>query len=137
MKRSQAAIGLVATIALGLASRRVHLGVHVWDKSLGDALYTVMLYFLAGLVSPRWRRRPLALGAIAVGASIAIEVFQLTGIPMRLPRLLQLALGTAFAWHDVACYVLGGGAAVLVHVLVRRRAQDRARGEVGGSRPHV
>ncbi len=119
MKRSQVAVGLVATIALGILSRRAPFGIFVWDKSLGDALYTVMLYLLVALARPSWAPRRLA--PIAIGASFAIELFQLTGIPHRLPRLLQIALGTRFAWHDMVCYVVGGLAAGLVHTLVARR----------------
>jgi hypothetical protein len=118
VKRSHAAAALVATIALGLASRRIQLGVHLWDKSLGDALYTVMLYFLVALARPSLR--PVALGSIALGLSIALELFQLTGIPARLPRLLQFALGTSFAWHDLGCYVVGAALVTLAHVLVAR-----------------
>ena len=42
MTRRLAALCIVLTIALGIASRKVPLGVFVWDKSLGDALYTVV-----------------------------------------------------------------------------------------------
>ncbi len=105
MTRKSAAIGLFFAIAVGLASRRFPIGVHLWDKSLGDALYTVMIYFLVAIARPD--RSPAALGAFALAISVAIEAFQLTGIPSRLPRILQIALGTTFAWHDVACYVVG------------------------------
>lgn len=103
---------------MGLASRRVPLGVHVWDKSFGDALYTVMLYFIVAIVRPR--SRPTTLGAIALALSVAIETFQLTGIPARLPRVLQFALGTTFAWHDMACYAIGAALATLAHRLASR-----------------
>ncbi|MDB4993619.1 MAG: hypothetical protein JWM74_1051, partial [Myxococcaceae bacterium] len=59
---------------------------------------------------------PRALGPVAFLVCFAIEVFQLTGIPMQLPRLLRLALGTAFAWHDVVCYVVGAALACGVHL---------------------
>jgi hypothetical protein len=116
--RRAAAIGLVATVAAGLASRSVHLGVHLWDKSLGDALYTVMVYFLVALARPKLG--PVVLGSWALGISVAIEMFQLTGIPSRLPRIFQLALGTAFAWHDIVCYVVGAAVVALGHSLAIR-----------------
>ncbi len=114
MTRGRAVLGAAATIALGLASRRLPLGVALWDKSLGDALYTVMLYFLVASLRPSLE--PWKLGATALGGSIAIEAFQLTGVPARLPRVLQLALGTTFAWHDVACYCVGAVAVTLGHL---------------------
>lgn len=120
MTRRTAAIALVVTIAAGLATRRFPVGVHAWDKSLGDALYTVMLYFVVALARPGLR--PTAIGAAALALSIAVETFQLTGIPSRLPRALQIALGTTFAWHDVACYVAGAVAVTLADVAVIRRA---------------
>ena len=120
--RRWAAIGLVGTIALGLASRRLPIGVHLWDKSLGDALYTVMVYFLVALVRPALH--PRALGVCALVISIAVELFQLTGIPARLPRLVQLALGTTFAWHDIACYVVGALVVTGAHHLARRADTD-------------
>jgi hypothetical protein len=103
--RTRSAICFAGTIALGVASRRIHLGFALWDKSLGDALYTVMIYFAVACVRPSLS--PRATGAIALGFSLAIETFQLTGIPARLPALLRFALGTTFAWHDVACYFVG------------------------------
>jgi len=106
-------LGLLATVALGLLSRRVHLGIGLWDKSLGDALYAVMIYALCALARPRWR--PVRVAAVAVAICFAIETFQLTGLPARAPRLLRIALGDTFTWHDMACYVVGGAAAGLLH----------------------
>ena len=125
MSRRTAAICALATLALGIASRRVHLGLLLWDKSLGDALYTVMIYFFVAFARPAWT--PLRLGAVALGASIAIELFQLTEIPDRLPRPLQIALGTSFAWHDVACYVVGAAAVTIAHALLVRRRVNSTR----------
>lgn len=122
MRRVHAAAAIVATVALGLASRRLHLGVFVWDKSLGDALYAVMLYFVFALARPSLA--PRTLGALAFGASFAIELFQLTGVPLRLPWLLQRVLGVEFAWHDVACYAVGATCVAAGHDLVRRRRRS-------------
>lgn len=116
--RVRAVLLVTGTVALGLLSRRVHLGVGLWDKSLGDVLYTVMVYGIVLALAPRLR--PATLGVIAIGVSFAVELFQLTGIPARLPRLAQLALGTTFAWHDLACYVVGGGVVAVGHAALRR-----------------
>ncbi len=120
-------MGLVITIGLGLASRSFQIGIALWDKSLGDVLYTVMIYFLVAIARPD--TRPTARGTIALAISVAVELFQLTGIPLALPRILRIALGTTFAWHDVACYVVGAVVASAADHLVRRRS-----GAVRGTR---
>jgi hypothetical protein len=113
-------IGGAITVALGLASRRWPIGVHLWDKSLGDALYTVMIYLVLAWVRPDFKPRVLGSGALVI--SVAMELFQLTGIPARLPHIFQLVLGTTFAWHDIACYVAGAVVATALHVLAVARA---------------
>jgi hypothetical protein len=108
------ALLLAMTIAVGLASRRVRLGVAWWDKSLGDVLYATAVVFALALALPRVRAGIVA--AIGLCVCLAIEFFQLTGIPLALARQhgwVRLVLGTTFAWHDVACYVLGAGFALL------------------------
>ncbi len=82
----------------------------MWDKSLGDVLYTVAMVFAMALVAPR--AKPGVLAAMAFAVSFAIELFQLTGIPLAIaesPRwgVARWVLGTQFAWHDVACYAVG------------------------------
>ena len=123
MRRHHAALGLVLTIALGLVSRGFPLGAHLWDNSLGEALYGVMVYFVVALARPSLG--PRTLGAAALAISFAVEAFQLTGIPARLPRILQLALGTTFAWHDVGCYLVGACCAAVVHELAARTGGRR------------
>lgn len=112
MRRSHAALIVVVAIALGLFSRKVPLGFVLWDKSLGDALYAVMVFGIAALVRPSARARMLGLVSFAV--CLALELFQLTGVPKTLPRLLRTAIGDTFAWHDVACYVAGALLATVV-----------------------
>jgi hypothetical protein len=118
--RRRTLVGLVVVIALGLASRRLPLGVELWDKSAGDALYAVMVYLLLSLVRPA--AHPVRLGVAAFFVCAAIETFQLTGIPAAMPRLLRFVLGTSFAWHDMACYLIGAVAPALVGSFVRARA---------------
>ena len=117
VRRPRAALGLILVVLVGLASRRFPIGIRLWDKSAGDALYAVMIYFAVACARPLLA--PRQLGAIALAASLAIEAFQLTGIPARLPRVLQIALGTTFAWHDVACYVVGAFAVTLADSVQR------------------
>lgn len=117
MKRTHAAIGAACTVALGLVSRRVHLGVHLWDKALGDALYAVVVYFLVGFVRPTWK--PVKLGAWAFGLSFLVELFQLTGLPRRAPWLLRRALGDTFSWTEVFYYAVGAVTIALAHQMTK------------------
>jgi hypothetical protein len=119
MKRAHAAIGAGCTVALGVLSRTVHLGFRVWDNSLGDALYAVLVYFVVAFVVPAWK--PPKLGAWAFGISFLVELFQLTGLARRAPRFVRFVLGSTFSWHDVACYAVGAIAIAVAHVFVRRR----------------
>jgi hypothetical protein len=119
VRRRDGCILLALTVALGLGSRRVPVGLQVWDKSLGDVLYTVMVYLVLGLLRPT--TKPAVLGALALAISFAIELFQLTGIPAKMPRILHVVFGTAFAWHDMACYVVGALLASGLHAFMQHR----------------
>jgi hypothetical protein len=124
--RARYALLLAVTVIVGIASRKVHLGIRLWDKSLGDVLYAVAMLFALGLVAPR--SRPVVLTAAAFGASFAIELFQLTGVPLAIAEtphwgFARWLLGTDFAWHDVACYAVGAlGAGLLARPLRRSRS---------------
>ena len=121
-RRGPAAAGVAVAVAIGLASRLLPVGWHVWDKSVGDVAYAVMIGFLVALVRPRTSARAVACLAIAI--CIAVELFQLTGIPARAPTAVRVVLGDTFAWHDLGCYVIGGA---LVALLLRLRSSRAAR----------
>lgn len=107
------------SVAIGGGSRLLPVGLHLWDKSVGDVAYAVMIGFLVAFVWPRASARAIA--GSAIGLSFAIELFQLSGIPARAPRALRVVLGDTFAWHDLGCYVVGGvlaGLAVAAHARV-------------------
>ena len=123
--RRSIALAIVVTIAIGGASRIVPLGIRIWDKSAGDIAYAVMVAFIVLFARPR--AHPIAIGALAIAICFALELFQLTGIPARQPRVLQIVLGKEFAWHDMACYVIGGGVAmVLIDRLFSRPASSES-----------
>jgi hypothetical protein len=111
---------LAGTVALALASRLYPLGFKLWDKSLGDALYTVAVYLVLALLLPR--RSPALIAALALGFSVAVELLQLTGIPARYGHLILVRwlLGRGFAWHDIACYIVGVAAVATLDVLCFR-----------------
>ncbi len=99
-------------VAAGIISRVFHTGFLVFDKYLGDVLYAVLFYLLLSLL---WQRgTPVVKALLTCGSMIAIETFQLTGIPLKF-RLSQnvflkgvsIVLGTSFAWLDIVAYVAG------------------------------
>jgi hypothetical protein len=101
----------------------VPLGFWLWDKSLGDALYAVMIFGIITLVRPS--TRAVVRGVVAFAICFAIELFQLTGIPKTLPRILRIALGDTFAWHDVVCYAVGVVAIVALEIALAIRTTNR------------
>src|SRR3954453_11269861 len=98
---------LAVTVALGLLSRLWPIGWSLYDKSLGDVLYAVAAYLVLALLLPR--KRPAWIAPVALVLCLALEFFQATGIPARYAHLavVRWLMGTTFAWHDIACYVVG------------------------------
>ncbi len=101
---------LAAIVVAGLASRSVQTGFVLIDKYLGDALYAAMIYSGLRVLGVRGR-----VGVLAMAIMVAIECFQLTGIPawMYRPeqplgvRVVGRLLGTEFAWLDLVAYAAG------------------------------
>jgi hypothetical protein len=114
---------LAATVALGLASRRIP-GLPPWlAKEPGDVLYATMVYWLARLIAPAWTARRAAVTAILF--CFAIEASQLYHAPwlerIRGSVLGGLVLGHAFHATDLLCYVLGAGLGLAIDPYARRR----------------
>jgi len=100
------AAAAAVTVAAGLGARGALSGDIA--KYAGDALYTMLLFWLVLLVVPRTRAVHAA--AVAFGVSAAIELFQLTGVPADLAQrseLARLALGTTFNPPDLFWYLVG------------------------------
>jgi len=107
-------------VALGLLSRLYPLGLRLFDKNLGDALYAVAAYLGLSLLWPRW---PVARRAVAALAfCFAVECFQLTGLPARYARVppVRWLLGTTFAPEDLVCYAVGVAAIALLDAWLLR-----------------
>lgn len=110
--RGRYVAALLIVLLAGVVSRLLRTGQPLLDKYLGDALYAIMVYLLLSIA---WRGGSIAAKAALAGAiMVAIETFQLTGIPARLARstslfarLLAIALGTSFSWRDLAAYAVG------------------------------
>jgi hypothetical protein len=114
---------LVALIAAGLLSRSVPTGFRLFDKYLGDALYAVMVYVLIRLGGGTQR-----VALWAAFAMVAIECFQLTGIPAGMLRsehwIVRMAarlLGTQFSFLDLFAYAAGIAGAALADRRIERR----------------
>ncbi len=113
------ALALVVIAALGIASRVFYAGNLLWDKYLGDVIYAVFFYLALGIVWPRMA--PGRKAVLTLLFVLAVELFQLTGIPLQfrlsdspLFRFLSILLGTQFAWWDIVAYLVGIGGVYLV-----------------------
>jgi len=103
--------GLIIVVA-GVASRLFHSGIALIDHDLGEALYAALAYVLLGIVWPQLM--PVYKALITLAAMVAIEAFQLTGVPARFAasensvlNLLAVVLGTTWNWRDLLGYAVG------------------------------
>ena len=99
-------------IALGLASRTMRTGNIIIDKYSGDALYAVLFYLLIRMMLPAIGYKRTAL--LAFLSMTALELFQLTGIPLRMAvhpaTVVHIAgklIGTEFRFTDELAYLIG------------------------------
>jgi hypothetical protein len=119
--RVVAGAAALLTVAAGLGIRSAASGVVA--KYAGDALYTVLVLALVVLLAPRVR--PAVAAGIALGFSVAVEFFQLTGVPAELAArstLARLVLGTSFNAPDLLWYAIGAAVGWAVHRAARPRA---------------
>ncbi|WP_214325238.1 ribosomal maturation YjgA family protein [Nonomuraea sediminis] len=118
MPRTLSALAAAVTVALGLAVRAFLGG---WfAKYAGDALYTVLIYWLIVLIGPRLR--PWLAALIATATSWAIEFAQLGEIPSWLRPLL----GSTFNAPDLLWYAVGAALAWCLHTWYLRRRTARS-----------
>jgi len=88
----------------------------------GDVLYTALIYALVAALVPRLSAP--VVGAITAGWCLAIELFQLTGIPNELGAVFPpavLVLGTVFDPRDVLIAAVVSAVATAGDLIVRRR----------------
>jgi len=117
-----AASALFVTFVLGIVSRLVVTGFVLFDKYLGDALYTAAIYWVLLLIWPRrthWR-----VAAWSFSISLAVEFFQITGWPQQmressslLLRITSIVLGTEFSLRDIVAYAVGALGCVATSLL--------------------
>ena len=130
--RRACALGVLAMIGLGLASRRFPgLFPAVFGKYPGDALWTLMVLCGWAFVFPR--QAPWRIALYALATSFAVECFQLYQAPwasaLRATTLGRLALGTTFGWMDLLAYTVGAGLG-----LAAESGWRALRGPAGGRR---
>jgi len=119
MKRSRfwLVVGVVAVIALGLASRKFpSLFPALFGKYPGDSLWALMIFLGWAFCKPRASTRNIA--ALAIATSCLVEFSQLYQAAwlneIRSTTLGHLVLGSTFSWFDIAAYAIG----VLVGALI-------------------
>lgn len=120
------ATAAAVTVAAGLSVRSV-LGGDL-AKYAGDALYALLIFWLVLVVAPRTRAWVAA--AVSFGASVAVELFQLTGVPAELgahSMLARLVLGTTFNAPDLPFYAVGAALGWALHVAARSAWAARRR----------
>jgi len=93
----------------------------------GDALYAAAVYVAIVVVAPRVP--VFAVGAIAASWCVAVELFQLTGLPLAWGARFtpaMLVFGTVFDARDLVVYVAAISVATVLDALIRRIARKRA-----------
>ena len=126
-RRVAAAVLLLAAICGGLGIHYAAPHGTLADIA-GDVLYAGAAYLAVVIAAPRLRST-LA-GAVALAWCVAIELFQLTGVPLGLGAVFppaMLVLGTVFDGRDIAVYAVTIVVATVLDiaagaVLGRRRA---------------
>lgn len=121
-------IAAIAVIAAGLALRRFgyDLGLpFLFVKYGGSVLWGAMVYLLAGALLPTCRRETLSIASIVIAA--CVELSRLYHTPwldaFRLTTAGALLLGRVFSLWNIAAYVVGIGAVLLLERLVVRPAK--------------
>ncbi|MDR7113291.1 hypothetical protein J2X03_003188 [Microbacterium trichothecenolyticum] len=124
-RRLVAVLLLVATVVAGLLVHGVLPDTAATDIA-GDALYAVAAYLAVVLIAPRLPA--LATGAIAAAWCVAVELFQLTGLPLAWGAQFapaMLVLGTVFDARDLLVYVATIVLATAVDALVGKASRPR------------
>lgn len=121
-RRLIAAALLAVTIGIGLLVHAALPDTAATDIA-GDALYAVAAYLAVVLLAPGLPA--LAVGAIAAAWCVAVELFQLTGLPLVWGvhfRPAMLLLGTVFDPRDLLVYLLTIALATALDLTLTRAA---------------
>ncbi len=106
-RRRLIAAGLaVVTVLAGLAVRFALRRGAASDVA-GDGLYAILIYLIVIFLAPR--ARPAVAAVVAGSLCVAIELFQLTGLPVAWAATfppIALVLGTGFDARDIVVYLV-------------------------------
>ncbi|MEZ4771967.1 MAG: DUF2809 domain-containing protein [Bacteroidia bacterium] len=112
---------ILITIGAGLLSRSRFIPECIYPY-LGDVLYTVMYYFIAGFMFPTMK--PIKVAILSMGFCYAIEFTQLCKadwiMALRSYKLGGLILGYGFRWSDLVCYAIGGFGGMAMEKMCRK-----------------
>ena len=113
----------VVTLVVGLVWRFVPMGLpSALYKYGGSVLWAAMIYWLAALAAPGWRR--LWLACVAAVFATAVETFKLVHTPgldaFRVTFAGKVVLGRFFYWSDFVAYYLAIAVACRVDGWIRR-----------------
>lgn len=108
--RFKLGVGILAVIALGLASRKYSAVFPLFlGKYPGDALWALMVFLGWAFVKPSAPTSQLAF--LALVSSYAVEFSQLYQAPwinaIRITTAGHLVLGSKFSWLDICSYTIG------------------------------
>ncbi len=126
------AISIFLVIIFGLASRRYpQILPAILDKYPGDALWTIVVFAIGGIVLPR--TSTLKIAGLALVISYVVEFAQLYRAPwivaIRGTKIGHLLLGSQFAWEDLGAYTVGAALAILAEwsclTIIRSRARSK------------
>jgi hypothetical protein len=112
-KHTWVVLALVATVVLGLWSRKAPLFPALLENYPGDALWAVVVYLCVALIRPAIS--PQRVAGVALVLSFLVECFQLYQAPwivaVRATTAGHLVLGNGFDRLDLVAYVVGIGLA--------------------------
>lgn len=121
-------VGAAVAVAAVASGVLVHLGAPDGAASdiAGDALYVIAVW--GALVALLLRLSPWVVGAIVLAWCVAVELFQLSGWPLRWagewPPIV-LVFGTVFDPRDLLVYAVTASLVTVVDVVVRRSLNRR------------
>ncbi|MDY0910056.1 DUF2809 domain-containing protein [Microbacterium sp. CFBP9034] len=126
-RRLVAALLLLAVIGAGLAVHALLPDTAATDIA-GDALYAAAAYLAVVIVAPHLR--PVMSGCLAAAWCVAVELFQLTGIPLQAGAVFppaMLVLGTVFDARDLIVYLVTVAVLVAIDAVLSARSTRRNR----------
>ena len=127
-RRRLVAAGLAVTTVLAGLAVRFALRRGAASDVAGDALYAILIYLVVVLLAPR--TRPAVAAVVAASLCVAIELFQLTGLPAAWAATfppVALLLGTGFDARDIVVYLVAVAGAAFLDKTVSARLSAPAR----------